>query len=184
MWHWPERRSPNRRVNRLGRQQLAAPEFGVPLFQRSLAPLHPFVAEIRKGFDFQDPFGHREHDAFLLLEMFARRGDDVEQKFPGVLERAGFLDAGEHLLDQLVLVMKRLLVPDLVEAMFQRRDEQFVLRVRMRRHDFVQQQRERFHLRRRLELRRVRLNVIEQVMEHRVFRAQNVGDLHVFCQLA
>ena len=74
--------------------------------------------------------------------------------------------------------MKRLLVPDLVEAMFQRINEQFVLRVLVRRHDLVNEPRDRFHLRQRLELGRRLLDLIEQMVKHRMFRAQDVGDFH------
>jgi hypothetical protein len=48
----------------------------------------------------------------------------------------------------------------------------------MGRVNFVHQHAQGLHFGERLEFRHAGFDVIEQIMEHRVFRAQDVGDFH------
>jgi len=43
--------------------------------------MEPLFAEFTQGLRFENAFGEREHDPFLLVEMLARRGDGIEQDF-------------------------------------------------------------------------------------------------------
>lgn len=150
------------------------------LFQRSLSPLRPFGAEVGEGFGFQDAFGEREHDAFFLVEMFPGRGDGAEQELFREFELSGFADGGKCFFDDFVLVMKRLALTDLLEAMLQWFDEQFILGLRVRRHDFLGERGEGFNFGDSLEFGDDGFDVVEQVMKHGVFGAEDVSDLHVY----
>ena len=101
--------------------------------QRRRAFLQPLRAEDGKRLRFHHALGHWKHDAFLLVEVFARRGDCAEQDRFGVLERPGLVDVGQRFVNLPVLLVKGFVLPDLLEAMLQRPDEQVVLRLRVRR---------------------------------------------------
>ena len=110
--------------------------------------------------------------------MLARRRNRAEQDFFGRLYVARLQDFRQLGLDQFMLVVKRLLLADLVEAMFQRLHEQVVLRFGVWRVDLVNDGGERFHLGQRFQPGHAGLDVVEQVVEHRVFRPQYVGYFH------
>ena len=110
--------------------------------------------------------------------------DRAEQDFFGGLQVARLVNLCQLGLDQLMFVVKCLLLADLVKAMLQRFHEQIILGFGVRRHDLFHDGGERLHLGQSLEPRRGGLDVVKQVMEHRVFRAQNVGDFHGCRQLA
>ena len=103
--------------------------------------------------------------------MLARGGDGVEQNLLRILQRLGGLDFGERRLNVLVLGVKSFLLPHLVEIMFERLNEQIVLRLGMWRVQFFHEDGEAFHLGERLDVRHGRLNVVKKIMEHRMFGA-------------
>ncbi len=113
-----------------------------------------------------------------LSKCLRDRGDGLEQDFLGVLKRPRLVDIGERFLDLPVLCVERFVLADLLKAVFQRLDEQVVLGFGVRRHDLVHQRREQFHLAQRFQPRRDGLDVVKQIVKHRVFRHQDLRDFH------
>ena len=74
--------------------------------------------------------------------------------------------------------MEGFILADLVEAKLQRFDEEVVLGLGVWGHDLFHDRRERLHLGQRLEPRRNRFDMVEQIVKHRVFRHQDFGDFH------
>jgi len=88
----------------------------------------------------------------------------------GVLQRSGLGHLYQRLFDRLMFMMKCFLLTDLIEAMLSgsMNSSSSVCECG---HDFVNEHGDGLHLRQRPEPRGGRLNVVEQIVEHRVFRA-------------
>ena len=110
--------------------------------------------------------------------MFARGGDGIEQNFFGNLERARLLHRGQSAFDMFVLGVKSFLLSHLVEIRFQWLDEQIVFGLGMRSVQLFHQRGETFDFRQSFHARRGDFDVVEQIVEDRVFRAQDVGNFH------
>ena len=119
---------------------------------------------------------HRQFDRARLQHLGAQRchfehffvGDFIE--FLGRLHIARLLDLGQQRINLLVLVMERLVLADLVEVMFQWLDKQVVFRLGMRFQQSFRDPGQRLHFRHRPDVWQHSFDMIEQVVEHGVFR--------------
>lgn len=92
-------------------------------------PIHPGLPEFHERFVFQNPFRHRKDDSLFLIEMTPAHEHRREQQMPGFLDLLGFVNQREILLNQVVLMMKRVAMANLLKGRFQWRNEQFILRL-------------------------------------------------------
>ncbi len=129
-------------------------------------------------FGFQHPLGQRKHDPFFLVKMRARCRNGAQQNFLRRLHVARLADFGQFGFDHFVLVVKRFLLADLIEAMFQRFHEQIVLGFGVRFVDLFDRCGQRLDFGECFQARHHRFDVVEQVMEHRMFCAQDVSNFH------
>ena len=146
--------------------------------QHRLAPLHPFVAQTEKCLGLHHPFRQRENDALFLVEMFARTQHGPQQQLARLFRAPRLLHLRQPGVNFVVLLVKRLALPDLRQAMLQRFHQQIVLGPGVRAHEHLQRGGQQFDLRQRLEARRGLFDMIEQIVEHHVFRHQNFRDFH------
>ena len=101
-----------------------------------------------------------------------------QQQLARLLRAPRLLHLRQPGVNFVMLLVKRLALPDLRQAMLQRFHQQFVLGPGVCAHERLQRGRQQFDLRQRLEAWHGLLDVIEQIVEHHVFRHQNFRDFH------
>src|SRR6266545_7869782 len=97
----------------------------------SVALFGPGVPEFDERTGFEEFFGQGKDDAFLLVEMFARGDYGGHHAGAGLPEVAGCPRAFEVFVDLFMLLVKRIALADLFQAMVQRFDQEFLLHVRV-----------------------------------------------------
>src|SRR2546423_12073778 len=107
------------------------PNQGGGSVHRAVALFHPGAPEVGQRPRFQEFLSQGKDDAFLFVEVFARRDDRGHQAGAGQLEVTGRLHPRQVIVNFLVFLMEGFTVPDLFQAMVQRSDEQLLFDVRM-----------------------------------------------------
>jgi len=140
--------------------------------------LLPALAEFEEGLFAEVFLGEGEDEALLLVKMFPGEQDGGGQGLFGLVQVVGCLDAGEVLFDFLVFVVKRFTVTELIDAMFQRVQQEGVLDLAVGVHHGGQ------HVTHGMDFSegsgggKRGLQVVEEIVEDDVFGVKGLGYFH------
>jgi hypothetical protein len=176
------------------RQLVNAPDLAVdswnagrpPLSRRGAAALlvggfalaHPGYAQGIQGAAVQGFLGHGKDEALFLVEMVAGSHDSDLEELARGFQAATAQGLLEMFIDFLVFIVKGFLLTDLCKAMFERLDQEFILDLGMGLKRCLEHTGEGMHFSQALEFWEDGFDVVEHVVEHRVFGEQGFSNLH------